>query len=117
MGTQMKSWFLETPGMTEAQWDDDKAMLSWMGQHNQMLEQKVVDFTKHCVTQERTTTHGIPSSRRLKSTRDRDWRLSILTRVASLMLCRGHMGIRHQGSGVWVCVIGRREEERMLLER
>jgi acetyl-CoA carboxylase/biotin carboxylase 1 len=38
----IKQWFLETPGMTEAKWEDDKVMLSWMGGNNQLLEHKGV---------------------------------------------------------------------------
>eukprot|EP00978_Attheya_sp_CCMP212_P005428 scaffold12189_cov51-Attheya_sp.AAC.2 len=38
----MKEWFLETPGMTDELWDDDKVMLSWMAQSNQDLEAKEV---------------------------------------------------------------------------
>jgi acetyl-CoA carboxylase/biotin carboxylase 1 len=48
----IKQWFLETPGMTEATWEDDKVMLSWMGGNNQLLEHKVIDYTKECVAQE-----------------------------------------------------------------
>jgi acetyl-CoA carboxylase/biotin carboxylase 1 len=48
----MKEWFLETPGMTDKLWDDDKVMLSWMAQSNQDLEAKVLDLTKQFVVQE-----------------------------------------------------------------
>ena len=48
----IKQWFVETPGMTEAKWNDDKAMLTWMGENHASLEQKVVDYTKECVVQE-----------------------------------------------------------------
>lgn len=48
----IKMWFLESPGMTEALWEDDKVMLSWMGTNHAHLEGKVVDYTKECVVQE-----------------------------------------------------------------
>jgi len=48
----MKSWFVETPGMTEALWDDDKAMLQWMAQNNQFLEEKVVELSRESVVAE-----------------------------------------------------------------
>lgn len=48
----IRQWFLETPGMTEDQWEDDKAMLSWMGENHDLLENKVIDYTKECVVQE-----------------------------------------------------------------
>lgn len=48
----IKQWFLATPGMTEAKWEDDKAMLTWMGENHQLLEQKVISYTKECVVQE-----------------------------------------------------------------
>jgi acetyl-CoA carboxylase/biotin carboxylase 1 len=48
----MKQWFVESPGMTKALWDDDKVMLSWMGQNHASLIQKIIDYTKECVVQE-----------------------------------------------------------------
>ena len=48
----VKKWFLETPGMTEAGWDDDKLLLSWMGERYAELEQKVLSYTKQCVVEE-----------------------------------------------------------------
>lgn len=48
----IKQWFLEAPGMDEAQWEDDKIMLSWMGSNHAHLEAKVIAFTKECVVQE-----------------------------------------------------------------
>ena len=48
----IKRWFIETPGMSEAQWNDDKAMLSWMGENYAFLEGKVIEYTKECVVQE-----------------------------------------------------------------
>ena len=48
----VKSWFLETPGMTEAGWSDDKLLLSWMGERYAELEQKVLAYTKQCVVEE-----------------------------------------------------------------
>jgi len=48
----IKSWFLESPGMTPEKWEDDKIMLEWMGKNNVLLETKVVDYTKECVAQE-----------------------------------------------------------------
>merc|ERR1712176_1593483 len=48
----IKNWFLETPGATEALWGDDKAVLSWMAQQHDQLEQKVVKLNKENVVQE-----------------------------------------------------------------
>lgn len=48
----VKSWFLETPGMTKAGWDDDKLLLAWMGERYAELEEKVLAYTKRCVVQE-----------------------------------------------------------------
>ena len=48
----VKSWFLETPGMSEESWSDDKLLLSWMGERYAELEQKVLAYTKQCVVEE-----------------------------------------------------------------
>lgn len=48
----IKQWFVESTDMTEAQWNDDKTMLQWMGQNHALLEQKVINYTKECVVQE-----------------------------------------------------------------
>lgn len=48
----IQQWFMATPGMTAAKWEDDKIMLTWMAENNQMLESKVVAFTRECVAQE-----------------------------------------------------------------
>ena len=48
----IKSWFLATKGATEALWNDDKAVLSWMAQQHEDLEMKIVALTKENVTQE-----------------------------------------------------------------
>ncbi|CAB9525754.1 Acetyl-CoA carboxylase 1 [Seminavis robusta] len=48
----VKQWFLETAGMDEAGWDNDKLLLSWMGERYAELEQKVLDYTKRCVAEE-----------------------------------------------------------------
>jgi acetyl-CoA carboxylase/biotin carboxylase 1 len=48
----IKSWFLETDGATEALWDDDKAVLSWMAQKQEDLETKIVQLTRENVSQE-----------------------------------------------------------------
>lgn len=48
----IKEWFVESTGMTDAQWKDDKTMLQWMGQNHALLEQKVINYTKECVVQE-----------------------------------------------------------------
>ncbi len=48
----IRQWFMGTPGMTAAKWEDDKVMLQWMGQNHQLLENKVVNFTQECVAQE-----------------------------------------------------------------
>ena len=48
----IKSWFMETPNMTEAMWDDNKAFLQWMAGNHGLLEQKVLAYTKEVVVQE-----------------------------------------------------------------
>jgi len=48
----VKKWFSETPGMSEAAWEDDKLLLSWMGERYAELEQKVLAYTKQCVVEE-----------------------------------------------------------------
>eukprot|EP00934_Nitzschia_sp_Nitz4_P003708 Nitzschia sp. Nitz4//scaffold268_size26297//6123//13356//NITZ4_008277-RA/size26297-snap-gene-0.20-mRNA-1//-1//CDS//3329544930//3698//frame0 len=48
----VRQWFMATPGMTAAKWEDDKAMLTWMAEHHKLLESKVVAFTRECVAQE-----------------------------------------------------------------
>ena len=48
----IKSWFLETKGATEALWNDDKAVLSWMAQQHDDLEMKIVSLTRENVVQE-----------------------------------------------------------------
>jgi acetyl-CoA carboxylase/biotin carboxylase 1 len=48
----IKQWFLATPGMNGAKWENDKAMLTWMGENYRLLEQKVVEYTKECIVQE-----------------------------------------------------------------
>jgi len=48
----VKGWFLETPGMKEASWNDDKLLLSWMGERYAELEEKVLSYTKRCVVEE-----------------------------------------------------------------
>jgi acetyl-CoA carboxylase/biotin carboxylase 1 len=48
----VQQWFMETPGMTEEDWKDDKKVLSWMADNHGELQQKVLSYTKECVTQE-----------------------------------------------------------------
>jgi len=48
----IKQWFLENPQLTDALWEEDKVVLSWMAQYNETLEHKVVEYTKSCVVQE-----------------------------------------------------------------
>jgi acetyl-CoA carboxylase/biotin carboxylase 1 len=48
----IRQWFLENPMTNEAQWNDDKVVLSWMAEHNAELEQNVLDYTRNCVAQE-----------------------------------------------------------------
>jgi acetyl-CoA carboxylase / biotin carboxylase 1 len=48
----IRQWFLETPGMTPASWENDKLMLTWMAENNSMLEMKVLEFSQDCVSQE-----------------------------------------------------------------
>jgi len=56
----LKGWFLETSGLSEEMWDDDKVMLSWMAQNNEELESRVINLTKANVTEEvfRVVTAG-----------------------------------------------------------
>lgn len=67
----IKQWFLEAENMDETSWDDDKVFLSWMAGSHEILEAKVLSFTKEVVIQEvvqvmtaggntaRVGTHGI----------------------------------------------------------
>lgn len=48
----MKSWFLQTPELTDDMWEDDKVMLSWMAQSYEELEEKVKNLSKESVVQE-----------------------------------------------------------------
>lgn len=48
----VQQWFMESPGMTEESWKDDKKVLMWMADKHSELQQKVLSFTKECVTQE-----------------------------------------------------------------
>lgn len=48
----IKQWFTQSDGMDASKWEDDKAMLAWMGNNYQLLESKVIDFTQECVSQE-----------------------------------------------------------------
>jgi acetyl-CoA carboxylase/biotin carboxylase 1 len=48
----VQQWFMETQGMTPENWKDDKKVLSWMADNHGELQQKVLSYTKECVTQE-----------------------------------------------------------------
>merc|ERR1712176_773438 len=48
----IKGWFLETPTMKEDLWENDKVVLTWMGERYGELEQKVVTYAKESVTKE-----------------------------------------------------------------
>ena len=48
----IKTWFVQTPGMDEMKWVDDKAVLTWMAHYHQHLEEKILAYTKSCVAQE-----------------------------------------------------------------
>ena len=48
----IKQWFLQTPGMEEGMWNDDRVMLSWMAQNYKELEGNVINLTKEFVSQE-----------------------------------------------------------------
>jgi len=48
----IKQWFVQSPGMDEMKWEDDKIMLGWMGNNHQLLESKVIEYTQECVSQE-----------------------------------------------------------------
>jgi acetyl-CoA carboxylase/biotin carboxylase 1 len=48
----VQQWFMETLGMTEEYWKDDKKVLSWMADNHGELQQKILSYTKECVTQE-----------------------------------------------------------------
>jgi acetyl-CoA carboxylase/biotin carboxylase 1 len=49
---KIEQWFMDTPGMTKEDWQDDKMVLSWMADHHADLEKKVLTYTKECVVQE-----------------------------------------------------------------
>jgi len=48
----LKSWFLESDNMSNEMWDNDQAVLSWMAQYHRELEEKILAYTKQCVTEE-----------------------------------------------------------------
>lgn len=48
----IKQWFMQSDGTDAAKWEDDKAMLGWMGNNHALLESKVINFTQECVSQE-----------------------------------------------------------------
>jgi len=45
-------WFVETPGLTEDLWNEDKAVLGWMAEHHASLEQRIASYTKQVVATE-----------------------------------------------------------------
>lgn len=48
----IKQWFVQSPGMDEKKWEEDKSMLVWMGNNHDLLELKVIEFTQECVSEE-----------------------------------------------------------------
>jgi len=50
--SMIKKWFVENSGCSEESWEDDKLMLSWMGERYSELELKVLSYTKQCVVDE-----------------------------------------------------------------
>ncbi len=46
----IKKLFIETSGFSTDKWQDDKAMLSWMAQKNDFLEEKIVELKKQNVS-------------------------------------------------------------------
>jgi acetyl-CoA carboxylase / biotin carboxylase 1 len=48
----VKSWFMDSPGMREEQWRDDKLVLSWMAHHHHHLEEKIIGYTRTVVSEE-----------------------------------------------------------------
>merc|ERR1712176_319820 len=48
----IKQWFMQSPGMDESKWEDDKDVLAWMGGNHELLESKILDYTEECVSEE-----------------------------------------------------------------
>lgn len=48
----IRRWFEESRTASEEGWDDDKVVLSWMAEHYNDLEQRIVQYTKEIVVQE-----------------------------------------------------------------
>jgi len=48
----IEKWFMESPGSTKEDWQDDKKVLAWMADHHAELEKKILSYTKECVVQE-----------------------------------------------------------------
>ena len=48
----IREWFVSTPGMSQDLWREDKAVLAWMAEHHQSLEEKIVAYTKQIVSTE-----------------------------------------------------------------
>jgi acetyl-CoA carboxylase / biotin carboxylase 1 len=48
----IKQWFVESPGVNETSWSDDKVVLSWMAGNYGELESKITAFTRDVVAQE-----------------------------------------------------------------
>merc|ERR1712157_99854 len=48
----IRGWFLETPGATDALWNDDQAVLSWISQQSETLETKILKLNYDNVVQE-----------------------------------------------------------------
>ena len=46
----VEQWFSETSPNDD--WENDKSMLNWMARNNGMLEQKIMEFSKQCVSYE-----------------------------------------------------------------
>jgi acetyl-CoA carboxylase/biotin carboxylase 1 len=48
----IKQWFLESPTTTEEAWLDDKVVLQWMATSHNLLEQKILAYTRDVVLME-----------------------------------------------------------------
>lgn len=48
----IKEWFLQSTGVSQQDWSDDKKVLEWMGNSHYELEGKVLDLTKKYVADE-----------------------------------------------------------------
>ena len=47
-----KKWFLDSPGIENCTWEDDKTVLTWMARNYSLLEARIKDLTRNYVAEE-----------------------------------------------------------------